>query len=183
MKLSSGGTTFYSRRMTAADAAEVCRWRYRGRQEIYNTEDSPESVRSFLDGWHFALSRKYGGGIEAFVCFGESAALPLPELAHIYRDESFTDIALGLRPDLCGKGLGKSVAEAAMQLACSFFPDDGFRVTVAENNLPAQRVYRALGFEAIASFRAEVIYPDNKGIIRTRKTGMEILTAVPLHRG
>ena len=51
MKLSSGGTTFYSRRMTAADAAEVCRWRYRGRQEIYNTEDSPESVRSFLDGY------------------------------------------------------------------------------------------------------------------------------------
>ncbi|MBO7407069.1 MAG: GNAT family N-acetyltransferase [Clostridia bacterium] len=183
MKLTVCGNTFYSRRMTNADAAAVCRWRYSGRQEIYNTEDTPESVRSFMDGWHFALSRKFGGEIEAFVCFGESAGLPLPELAHIYRDESFTDIALGLRPDLCGKGLGQSVAAAAMALAYGFFPDDGFRVTVAKDNAPAQRIYRALGFETLAAFSAEVIYPDKDGNIRTRMTEMEILTAAPCRRG
>jgi ribosomal protein S18 acetylase RimI-like enzyme len=183
MKLTAGESSFYSRRMTKADAAAVCRWRYGGRQEIYNTEDTPESVRSFLDGWHFALSRRFGGEIEAFVCFGESAALPLPELAHIYRDESFTDMALGLRPELCGKGLGQSVAAAAMELANSFFPDDGFRVTVAKDNAPAQRIYRALGFETLASFSAEVIYPDSGGNIRTRMTDMEILTAAPHRRG
>ena len=179
MKLSAGGIPFYARKMTRIDAETVCGWRYEGTMEVYNIEDSSQAVEEFFDGCHFALSERFGGQVNAFVNFGERATLPLKELENIYRDESYTDMALGLMPEKCGKGLGKSLVLAAMELCSRFFPEDGFRVTVAKNNTPAMRIYRGLGFETIAEFTAEIIYPDKAGKLRTRKTAMEILAAPP----
>ena len=136
MKLTVDRTNFYIRKMTKADAETVCGWRYCGPQEIYNTENSPESVRSFLDGLHFAVSRTFGGKISAFIALGEKAALPLPELAHIYEDESYTDFALGLAPEECGKKQGEKYVKAAMELCKRCFPGDGFRVTVGRETPP-----------------------------------------------
>ena len=177
MRLAAGNDICYIRKMTRADAETVCSWRYEGLREVYNTEKSEESIREFLDGTHFALSRKFGGPIEAFINLGPMATVPVPEAADIYRDESYTDIALGLAPELCGKGLGRTVVLAAMELAAYYFPGDGFRVTVAPDNAPALSIYRALGFGPIAGFDAEVIYPDNNETIRTKVLHMEILTA------
>ncbi len=179
MKLSAGEMPFYARRMTITDARSVCTWRYTGEQEIYNTENTPQAAEEFLDGCHFALSETFGGPISAFVNFGERATLPLKELADIYRDESYTDMALGLMPEKCGKGMGRSLIKAAMELCSKFFPDDGFRVTVAKNNVPAVSVYRSLGFETIAEFTAVVEYPDRGEKIRHKSTEMEIMIALP----
>lgn len=179
MKLTAGGKTYYARRMTRADALAVCSWRYEGVQEIYNAENSEENVKSYLDGCHFALSDRFGGPAAAFVNFGEKAALPLSELENIYRDETYTDMALGLAPERCGKGEGQYLALAAMELCSRFFPEDGFRVTVAEDNLRAMAVYRRLGFEPIAWFKAEVEYPDRSGTIQYKTVAMQILIAPP----
>lgn len=179
MKLTAGGKVFYARRMTRADAHAVCTWRYTGVREIYNVQDDEESAAEFLDGCHFALSERFGGPAVAFVNFGERATLPLHELENIYRDESYTDIALGLAPEKCGKGLGKNIVLAALELCANFFPEDGFRVTVAKDNARAMSIYRRFGFTTIAEFTAEVVYPSNSGTILTKPVPMEILIAPP----
>ena len=178
MKLSACGVNWYLRRMTRTDAEEIAAWRYTGGREIYNAETTPESIREFLDGCHFSLSRRFGGRPEAFVSFGESAALPLQELRNIYEDESYTDLSLGLKPELCGQGLGRSLAAAAVRFCAVCFPGDGFRLTVARDNVPALRIYRDLGFSPVAEFTAEVIYPAADGT-RTKPVPMTIMTALP----
>lgn len=179
MKLTVCGKPFYARRMTPDDAKTVCSWRYTGEKEKYNAESGEAGVRSFLDGCHFALSEKYGGPVEAFACFGPAAALELEQLGDIYGDESYTDIAMGLSPDRCGKGLGRYVIGASILLADRYFPGDGFRVTVAADNLPALSVYSRLGFTEAACFDTEIIYEDNSGRSRTEPIRAMILTAPP----
>ncbi len=177
MRIDACGKTFYSRHMKAEDAAAVCRWRYGGPMEAYNTEDTPEERRSFLDGWHFALSRTFGGPVEAFVGLGPKATVPIPPLAGIYGDESYTDFAVGLMPELVGRGYGKALITAAMRVASDCFPGDGFRATVSADNVPANRIYEELGFIAVARADAEVIFPATAdGIINTKNMEIVIWT-------
>ena len=179
MKLAAADNIYYIRKLTRADAKAVCSWRYEGPQEIYNTENNSESIREFFDGTHFALSEKFGGPICAFINFGPRATIPVPEVEDIYSDESFTDFSVGLAPETCGKGNGKYIVLAAMELAAHYFPEDGFRATVDPDNTPAYSIYRAFGFTPVARLKAEVIYPDNTGTLRTKLIRPEILTAAP----
>ena len=51
----------------------------------------------------------------AYVTLGPAAGLPLPELSDIYEDENYTDLALGLRPERCGMGLGKYIRSLGLE--------------------------------------------------------------------
>ena len=66
-----------------------------------------------------------------------------------------------------------------VKLCANFFPEDGFRVTVAKDNARAMSIYRRFGFSTIAEFTAEVVYPSNSGTILTKPVPMEILIAPP----
>lgn len=151
---------FYVSEMNARDAAIICGWRYDAPADIYNTEDSEEARASFLDDLHFSVREREDGPLLGYIAFGPAAALAHPELMHIYENEAYTDIALGLDPDKRGKGLGKKIFTLAMEMGSEFFPGDGFRVTVAADNEPALRIYRKMGFEVIFDLNVEIIYPD-----------------------
>ena len=151
---------FFVSEMTPEDAALICTWRYEPPVDIYNTENSAEARASFMDGLHFSIREQDDGPLVGYVAFGPAAALAHPDFVHIYDNEAYTDIALGLAPDQRGQGLGTKIFTLAMEMAAEFFPDDGFRVTVAADNTPALRIYRKMGFEVIFDLQAEIIYPN-----------------------
>ncbi len=158
---------FFISAMTLEDAKTICTWRYEAPADIYNTENSEEARQSFLDGLHFGVRERENDLLLGYVAFGPAATLEHPDFAHIYENEAYTDIALGVAPTLRGRGLGTEIFTLAMEMAADFFPGDGFRVTVAADNEPALRIYRKMGFEVIFELQAEVIYPDGEDVART----------------
>ena len=158
---------FFVEPMNEMDAAVICTWRYEAPADVYNTENSEEACASFLDGLHFSFREGENAPLLGYVAFGPAAALAHPDFVHIYENEAYTDIALGLAPDQRGRGLGTKIFTRAMEMAADFFPGDGFRVTVAADNVPALRIYRKMGFEVIFELQAEIIYPDYEDVERT----------------
>ena len=177
MKLQTGSKTFYTRRISREDAGDILTWRYEGVRSVYDLPGGEAALRELQEPLNYALCETFGGKLLAFATLGPAAGLPLSELAGIYEDENYTDIAVGLRPERCGRGLGKYIVSAAVLLAGRLFPGDGFRVTVARNNPAALTIYKAFGFTEIAEFTGEILHPDKKGNIIATETPMEILIA------
>jgi hypothetical protein len=52
-----------------------------------------------------------------YLCFGESAQVPIGKTLNSYDDKSFIDIGLGLQPELCGKGYGFDFTTCGLRCA------------------------------------------------------------------
>ncbi len=166
---------FFISEMTPEDAGCICTWRYEVPTDIYNTENSEEARASFLDGLHFSVRVNEASPLLGYIAFGPAATLEHPDFVHIYENEAYTDIALGLAPEQRGQGLGTEIFTLALQMAEEFFPGDGFRVTVAADNEPALRIYRKMGFEVIFDLQAEIVYPDAENIECTCQKRMYVM--------
>jgi [ribosomal protein S18]-alanine N-acetyltransferase len=84
-----------------------------------------------LERWHVVTGED--GRVEAFWYFDE------PEPGVI-------EIGIGLRPDLCGRGLGKRFMEAQLAYARERRRPRTFRLYVASWNARAITLYELLGF-------------------------------------
>jgi ribosomal-protein-alanine N-acetyltransferase len=62
------------------------------------------------------------------------------------------DLGLMVRPDLNDQGRGAQFAGAALEFAQRTFPQGLWRVTIAEFNQRAQRVWQKLGFRPVQTF-------------------------------
>jgi GNAT superfamily N-acetyltransferase len=62
------------------------------------------------------------------------------------------DIGLAVRPDLTGRGLGDSFVEAAISFAQHTFQPSHLRVTIADFNQRARRVWEKQGFQPVSAF-------------------------------
>ena len=74
---------------------------------------------------------------------GPAAQVLSDESEPLYAESDSTDIAIGLRPDLCGlgKGLGLRLTGIAVNFVLQEFPDDGVRLAVSRTNGRAIKVY------------------------------------------
>lgn len=82
--------------------------------------------------------------LTGYFCFGSSAQIPTMENNAYGADR--LDIGLGLKPELCGKGLGAAFMESGMEYAGKKFGATSFRLTVACFNKRAVSLYIKLGF-------------------------------------
>ena len=93
--------------MTQADAEEIAGWHYPGEYAFYDADFIPESAGELLDparrGDQYHAARNAAGELEGF--------------AQLEPVEGATEIGLGLRPDLTGRGLGGAFTVAVIDLA------------------------------------------------------------------
>ena len=121
--------------MTQADAEEIAGWHYPGEYAFYDADFIPESAGELLDpaqrGDQYHAARNADGELEGF--------------AQLEPVEGATEIGLGLRPDLTGRGLGQAFTGAVIDLARRH---GAGRITlaVATFNARAIRVYERCGF-------------------------------------
>lgn len=123
--------------MTQAEAEEVAAWHYPGEYAFYDADSVPEALAELVDparrGDEYFAARGRDGGLEGFV-----------QLEVV---QGGTEIGVGLRPDLTGRGLGSAFTAAAIDLAqnrCA----KRITLAVAAFNLRAIRVYERAGFIA-----------------------------------
>ncbi len=160
--------------MDAVRAAEISCWRYSGPYEMYSFDQNEEEIAQLMNGLHFAVLNEQNE-TAGFLAIGWSAQVQARAVRKIYQAESFTDVAVGLRPDLCGKGLGKDFLTACLAYVKKEFPEDGIRLTVSAENERAYRLYRTLGFAEQHRYCAKVTYTAADGKKRKVKKQMCIL--------
>jgi len=133
--------------MTASYAASIVTWRYPAPYDCYDMTGADPSFLTSQESGYFALVD--GNVLIGFRSFGADGQVPGGSY-----DSSALDTGGGLRPDLTGQGLGKPAIATGLRFGRERFAPAAFRVTVAEFNLRARHVVRALGFSYVESFQA-----------------------------
>lgn len=131
-------------------ARVVLAWRYPPPYESYNEE--PERIEQVVQellrpDYHYYRLAEGADPLVAYCCFGLDARVAGGD----YRLEAL-DLGLMVRPDLTGQGRGGQFAGAVLEFAQRTFPQTVWRVTIAEFNQRAQRVWQKLGFCRVQMF-------------------------------
>lgn len=141
----------YLRRLTRAAALEIIYWRYPPPYDVYNLVDGAV-IASFLEsqscGKCYQIEDEFGA-LVAFCCFGQDAQVP----GASYPDP-WLDLGLGVRPDLTGQGQGIHYFNAVLDFARTHFATSMLRLTVADFNRRAQRLYERAGFVVVEHFHS-----------------------------
>src|SRR5438874_2415262 len=116
------------RDITEADATEMSTWTYEERYSLYNAD--PDDAAWLLDpqnGYSSVVDES--GELVAHCCFGFDARVPGGNY-----DEDAIDFGTGMRPDLTGKGNGRTFLELVVAEAQKRYPRKMLRTTVAAFN-------------------------------------------------
>ena len=137
--------------MNEINARAILNWRYDAPYDLYNSDSDniEEDVQVFLDPqnvYHTITDRQ--GALVAYCCFGPDAQVRGGDYG-----TGALDIGLGMRPDLTGQGRGLTFVSAVLDFARRTFTPTAFRVTVAEFNKRALRVWEKAGFQPGQTFQ------------------------------
>lgn len=141
-------------------ARSALNWRYETPYDVYNSDpkDIEEGVEFILDPQNNYYSITDGDGdLIAFCCFGSDARVAGGD----YRLNAL-DIGLGVRPDLTGKRNGSIYVNAVIDFARGKFSPDLFRVTIAQFNKRALRVWEKAHFRPVEVFQRNL---DNMSFV------------------
>ncbi|MRH41838.1 GNAT family N-acetyltransferase [Aquibacillus halophilus] len=137
------------RPMKLDQANSISQWKYDEPYDLYNPDDSDEGINELLNGdYYVALN---GNEVVGYFCFGSSAQVPGAIMERLYKEDG-VDIGLALRPDLTGKGLGKTFIIHGINFAFYTFQSRKLRLSVACFNKRAIKVYQDAGFILASPF-------------------------------
>lgn len=134
--------------MSEKDAIKILGWKYDKPYDFYNQVLSGEAILELTSNRYKVI--ELDNEIAGFYCTGKDAQVPAGHEVDAY-DANYLDIGLGMRPDLTGKGLGKAFLEFIMEEIGYEFGGN-LRLTVADFNIRAIRLYENLGFIKILDF-------------------------------
>ncbi|AKG22208.1 GNAT family N-acetyltransferase [Calothrix sp. 336/3] len=143
-------TRFKFRQIEKEDALAIFNWRYTPPYDYYNfdTDTIQEDLHYLLDSKNaFYAILNLQGELEGYCSFGSDGQVPGGDYNH-----EALDIGMGIRPDLVGRGHGKFYAQAVLRYGANQYRVQQLRVTIAEFNKRAQRVWEQLGFEQVGKF-------------------------------
>ncbi|MBE7385747.1 MAG: GNAT family N-acetyltransferase [Leptolyngbya sp. SIO1E4] len=125
-------------------------WQYPAPYDCYNfKEDNHQADLSYLlepQNAFSAILNKHQE-LEGYCSFGADGQVP----GGNYSTQAL-DIGMGIRPDLTDKGQGRRYALAVAHFGVQRYHIKQLRVTIAEFNQRAQRVWISLGFESVEIF-------------------------------
>ncbi|HEU5216897.1 MAG TPA: GNAT family N-acetyltransferase [Gaiellaceae bacterium] len=121
---------------------ELEAWHYEPPYDFYDLASDPDDLASNRDPTRYEHRRAVvgeDGCLEAFWYFD--------------RHGDATEVGIGLRPDLTGRGLGESFLRAQLEYAADRWQPATLRLFVAAWNERAIRLYERLGFREVARER------------------------------
>lgn len=140
------------RKMNFDEANKISKWIYQEPYSVYSNDGSDDCINEFLEGEYFSAIDQEDG-LLGYYCFGESAQVSAGRQFGVYDDNSIIDIGLGMRPDLCGRGLGFDFFSYGLEFAMSELNVRCFRLTVADFNKRAIKLYEKIGFKKVNHFK------------------------------
>lgn len=137
--------TLHVRPVAADDVRIFSTWRYETPYDVYAiTGHSLDETIDYFLGPDINCHVLEGevGDLIGFITFGQDARVPGGDYS-----APALDIGLGIRPDAIGQGHGSRFVRAVTEFATEHLDADVLRVTVAEWNTRALRVWEHAGFE------------------------------------
>lgn len=133
--------------LTRVHAEDISTWRYDAPYDAYDMVGVDPDVMLDPDaGYHAVMA---ADRLIGFRSFGADGQVPGWEY-----DDSALDTGGGLRPELTGHGLGRTVVSIGLAFGRTRFAPAAFRVTVASSNARALHTVASLGFQRVGSFEA-----------------------------
>ncbi len=130
---------FRVRQLTIEDGLAVAAWSSPGAWHIEDALEAPAADEGY---WAVADDR---GALVGFCCLGSAARVPgAPQ------DDWVVDVAIGIRPELAGRGWSGELGRAAVDYAARVAVDRRLRTTVPEWNDAARRAALHAGFARTA---------------------------------
>jgi RimJ/RimL family protein N-acetyltransferase len=140
-------------KMDKISARAILGWRYDPPYDIYNlASDDVESVVQYMmdpPNAYFSISDEQGE-LAAYCCFGREGQVPGGD----YSSDAL-DIGMGVRPELTGRGFGHEFVGSVLDFAGITFGPCVYRVTVAEFNKRALRVWEKAEFQLVDRFQRD----------------------------
>ncbi|MWC30735.1 GNAT family N-acetyltransferase [Paenibacillus sp. MMS18-CY102] len=129
-------------------AQELCRWRYESPFDLYGWSDWDRMAAEGLEFGDDAIRiAQYAAALdEQGTMIGFAQFFPLLGV---------TRLGLGLRPDLCGFGLGPAFARSAAEEARKRAPHDEIDLEVLAWNTRAIRAYAKAGFAVTDTYERQ----------------------------
>jgi ribosomal-protein-alanine N-acetyltransferase len=123
------------RQLTIEDGMEIAMWHYPGAWAVYDALEAPQADEGY---WAVTGSDDQ---LVGFCCLGD-AARP----AGLEHEPGTLDVAIGIRPDLTGQGLGSELGKVAVDYAQSVSDGRRLRCALPEWNERGLETARAAGF-------------------------------------
>lgn len=142
---------YYFRNINEDDVIDISNWKYKDEYCIYSMSQSKELFDELTDGSYYAVDDE-NRHLVGYFCVGKSAKVPNRYDYNVYKDNSYLDMGLGLRPNLCGQGNGHSFVKAGIDYFSQKLGINKYRLTVASFNIRAIKVYERAGFCYNTSF-------------------------------
>ena len=133
---------FTFNKMKLEDAHQIASWRYEAPYDFNDWNRDPEDLAELLNPQSWQESY--------YSVFNEENELV--GLFVFKRDGKTVEVGLGLRPDLTGKGLGRSFINAGLTFGQEHFSVEEWRLSVATFNTRAIHLYEHIGFTPLNTF-------------------------------
>lgn len=134
---------YHIEKMTVDYAEVISSWKYPNEYAIYSFSNDSETIHELMtENYYACLDR--GNKLIGYFCFGKAAQIPAVE-DNVY-DNNMLDIGLGLSPELCGQKAGRTFLISGMEYARANWGTAVFRLSVADFNIRAIKVYEKVGF-------------------------------------
>ena len=133
---------FTFNKMKQDDALQIASWHYETPYDFYDWDRDPEDLAELLDpqSWQESYYSIFNGENELAGFF-------------VFKPDShIVEVGLGLRPDLTGKGLGRTFLNAGLSFGQEHFPVEVWSLNVATFNTRAIHLYEHIGFTPLNTF-------------------------------
>ncbi|MBI9045021.1 MAG: GNAT family N-acetyltransferase [Anaerolineaceae bacterium] len=154
----------YFRIVSKEDAASFLKWQYTEPYQVYNYDPKrfEEDLAYHINPKNNLYSIYLDGELAGYCSFGHDAQVPGGD----YSLEAM-DIGLMIKPEITGQGQGGKFAADVIQYGIALNKPKTLRVTIADFNKRAMRVWEKQGFERIQEF--ERTHDKSKFVILTRQ--------------
>lgn len=139
--------------LTEAQAKEICTWRYEGAYAVYNFSGWEEVVKN-----KWGLSSKNVRDAE-FLAFTRGEVLVA--YGRVYTAGERVLLGIGLKPNLCGLGMGSSVMMQLVAIAEERYPGWPIFVEVRDFNARAKKCYEGVGFNVVHKYRRKTLLDED----------------------
>lgn len=129
------------------DAEAIAAWRYQGPWSTYDPRPGDPLLTADA-GYHAVVDET--GSLIGYLCTGAEARVP-----GLAAEEGITDVGVGMRPDLVGRGLGSAFGAAVLDHVRGLGGDWPLRAVVQSWNERSLRLTRRLGFDVVGTHRCE----------------------------
>ncbi|WP_425448830.1 GNAT family N-acetyltransferase [Dethiothermospora halolimnae] len=134
--------SLYLSKLTEDMAKEICNWKYDGEYSVYNLPDWKYCVKN-----SFGITKSDNREKEFLAVMDKDNNL----YGHVRLREvnGKVVIGLGLKPSLCGQGMGKTLMNLLVKECNKRYPDKKIRLQVRSFNERAIKCYKKVGFKVI----------------------------------